>query len=54
MLFFIVVNSIDLEFYRYTNLKEDFMNNEEKRASLEVQLQWIRQRDALLEQIDRK
>ena len=30
------------------------MNNEEERAFLEAQLQWVRQRDALLEQIENK
>ena len=30
------------------------MNNEEERAFLENQLQWIKQRDALLEQIENR
>lgn len=30
------------------------MNNEEERAFLENQLQWIKQRDALLEQIEKR
>lgn len=30
------------------------MNNEEERAFLEAQLQWVKQRDALLEQIEKK
>lgn len=30
------------------------MNNEEERAFLEAQLRWVKQRDALLEQIENK
>ncbi|MEK4384847.1 hypothetical protein MKZ25_03490 [Solibacillus sp. FSL W7-1464] len=30
------------------------MNNEEERAFLEAQLQWIKQRDAVLAQIEKK